>query len=255
MPSYQYLRDIKPEDLKPEEKKELTAREKRKNWWHYHKVWVIVGSLLLAVVGYSVFEVVTRVNPDLNVTLLAPYSLPEPLITKLEDGLETFIEDINGDGRVVARISALIITAPDTGATGTAGYTDMGEDPNVIIANEVKLSADLQTGESMLFLLEGTMAETYQLGYGIFGTSDGAMAPEGSPAAELGLRFANVPGLRSMDLTLEDDTGGSLDAHEVMDSYYIGLRPYYGTALEGNSEQLERWEYARGLLQAMAASG
>ncbi len=250
MPSYQYLRDIKPEDIQPEKPPELTPKEKRKNWWHYHRVWVLAGVLALAVVGYSVFEMVTRVNPDLTVTAITPYALPAQLVAKLEDGLEAYMDDVNGDGRVVVRVATITLNTQDPAA---AGEMALGEDPNVAMANQVKLSGDLQTGESMLFILEGKNADVYQNVYGVFSAADGGQAPEAMPAAELGLRFADTPGLLAMDMVLEDETGGSWDPHEELGDYLIGLRPYYGTALEGNADQLARWEYAKQVLQALAA--
>ena len=37
---------------KPEEKRELTPKEKRKNWWHYNKWYVLLG--ILAATGLIV---------------------------------------------------------------------------------------------------------------------------------------------------------------------------------------------------------
>jgi hypothetical protein len=34
-------------DVKPEEKPEYSPKEKRRNWLHYHKWWILLGVLLL----------------------------------------------------------------------------------------------------------------------------------------------------------------------------------------------------------------
>lgn len=243
MPSYRYLRDIDPNDLKPEEPKELSGKEKRKNWWHYHKVWVIVGVLVFGIVGFTVYDVVTQVHPDLTVTVLSPYTLPEQLTDKLQTGLEQWVDDLNGDGQVRVQVNMLTI-AIDEDAGGT--------DPNTQMANVVKLSGDLQTGDTMLFMMDSTAAELYQAGYGIFGLADGQIAPEDATAAELGVAFGQLPGLADMDLMLDGSDGSTLDASEYMSSFLLGVRAYYGTALDGKSEHLESWEYTQQLLQRLA---
>lgn len=44
MASPRYTLNIKPEDLQPEQPKhEMTGKEKRENFWFYHKWHVIVG--------------------------------------------------------------------------------------------------------------------------------------------------------------------------------------------------------------------
>ena len=46
MASPRYTLNIKPEDLQPEQPKhEMTGKEKRENFWFYHKWHVIVGNV------------------------------------------------------------------------------------------------------------------------------------------------------------------------------------------------------------------
>ena len=44
MASYRYERDIRPEDLIPDQPPQLTPAQRRANWWHYH--WYYVALLL-----------------------------------------------------------------------------------------------------------------------------------------------------------------------------------------------------------------
>lgn len=46
MASYRYERDIRPEDLIPDQPPQLTPAQRRANWWHYH--WYYVALLLCA---------------------------------------------------------------------------------------------------------------------------------------------------------------------------------------------------------------
>ena len=58
MASPRYTLNIKPEDLQPEQPKhEMTGKEKRENFWFYHKWHVIVGivAAVLLTAGGGVF--------------------------------------------------------------------------------------------------------------------------------------------------------------------------------------------------------
>lgn len=53
MASPRYTLNIKPEDLQPEQPKhEMTGKEKRENFWFYHKWHVIVG-IVAALMEFS----------------------------------------------------------------------------------------------------------------------------------------------------------------------------------------------------------
>ena len=54
MASARYTLNITPEDLKPEEEPVLTPQEKRSNWLHYHKWWLIGAACLLILMGVGV---------------------------------------------------------------------------------------------------------------------------------------------------------------------------------------------------------
>ena len=55
-----YLVDVEPSQIRSEEKRELTAKEKRKNFWYYNKWKFLVGALLIALVVYFIVSVVMR---------------------------------------------------------------------------------------------------------------------------------------------------------------------------------------------------
>ena len=59
----------KYKDVKPDEERELTPKEKRQNWWYYHKWHVVIGFILLLIcldLGKSALHI-GEVKPDLQI--------------------------------------------------------------------------------------------------------------------------------------------------------------------------------------------
>lgn len=243
MPSYQYLRDIKPEDLKPEEPKELSKKEKRANWWLYHKRWVALGLVVIAVAGWMIYDMVSAVEPDYVIGMVMPYTLPDNLRTKLETGIAAYGEDLNGDGKVVVQVQAFTI------ATGIGGS---GEDANLQIAAITQLSANITIGESILFISSPYEIDYYFDQYQLFGASNGDFVDTSANPRDITVAFQDVPGLAALDLeytiTLEDEV---LDGQSVLANYRIGVRPLHDTALEKDKNGPERWAAGKALLDRL----
>lgn len=77
MASPRYTLNIKPEDLQPEQPKhEMTGKEKRENFWFYHKWHVIVGIVAALMVFSFVWEIATQVHPDYTIGILTTTGVP-----------------------------------------------------------------------------------------------------------------------------------------------------------------------------------
>ena len=134
------------------EQRELTPKEKRKNWWHYHKWHVGIGTVALLIAGNLVWHAVTQVHPDYQVAYAGAYPLSEEEAVSWESRLSALGTDCNGDGRVVVRLNQY-----PTGGSG--------DDLMYAAAANVKLMADLDSCESYFFLLEDP--EGFQADYEI----------------------------------------------------------------------------------------
>lgn len=139
---------------KPEEKRELTPKEKRKNWWHYNKWYVLLGILAAAGLIGTVIGFVQSKNdqPDYSVAYVGSYALPDSTVAQLETALARFGEDRNENGKV----------------TGT--------DSSYVYAGRVQLEADLISGDSFLFLLEDP--QRFQEEYQILSRINGSLPEE-----------------------------------------------------------------------------
>lgn len=271
MPSYQYLKDIKPEDLQPEPDKNYSKKEKASNWWHYHWIWFVVGGIALVLIIFFVRDIVTQVDPDLTIGVLNPSGLPDQLTTKLEEQLAELTEDTNGDGQVSVRVSVFTVNAPmseeeiaaaeaeaqnpspaensaeDFSATMTV------DDPYTQMAGVTQLSGALGDGNPIIYISAPDEAPAYQMGYGIFGGSDGTTPPDDADVYELTVRFADVPVLAGLDLNFELYDGTVISGQELLAEYRVGLRPLYDTQLEDKKDGAAKWEAGNSLLQSWLA--
>lgn len=140
-------------DVQPDEPVELTPRQKRANWWYYHKWYVLLGAGLLALGIYLGARVlgVGQVKPDYQVAYVGSAALPEETAAALESALADLGTDCNGDGQVLVQLNQYVMG------------DSSGEGAVYAYAGSTKLMADLDACESYFFLLEDP--EAFQENY------------------------------------------------------------------------------------------
>ena len=213
----EYLKK-KYRDVKPDEKRELTPAEKRKNWWHYHKWHVLIGAVLVLFAVNLVWTTlgIGRVRPDYIFAYVGQYRLPDDTEAALETALAGLGEDLNGDGRTVAELRQY--TAADGGATAYG------------MASQVQLIADINSQESYFFLMEDPV--DFQRTYSILCYLDGSLPPENDTSAEgTYLTWADCPVLAGLDLggyayeTADGELSG--DSQALLSGLAIGRRGFW----------------------------
>lgn len=135
-------------DVKPEKPAAMTAAQRRKNWWHYHKWHVLIAAAVLVLAADWAWSVLTRVHPDYQVAYAGSLPLAEEEQARWEARLAALGADCNGDGVVAVRLNQ---------------YPAVREDAMYTAAANVKLLADLDARESYFFLLEDP--ESFQADY------------------------------------------------------------------------------------------
>ncbi len=233
MASPRYTLDMVIEE---EEKKEYTKKEKRANFWHYHK-WHIFGSLAgIALITMFAIEILTVEEPDMSVAFVCDVIIDSNALVTLENALEEKVIDANGDGEVVVYVNQYNVASANSESSATA-------DPYIQMAAVTKLSADLQLGESVLFFTDDI--ETFQTAYGVLAYNDGTSPVEGEAVDydNLGIKWSDSEMLTSLELGEFVDVGGNThDAQDVFDDFYVATRAFEGTAIEGDEEKAEYYD-------------
>ena len=116
----------------------VTFREKWDNFWYYYKGRTLLIAFLVLVFGITGWQFFTRENPDYIVMLAMDKTVPADVTEALEDYLDDFGEDLNGDGKVAVQIYDV----------SSSNNTEIRQ------ANATKMIAELQNGEVMLFVVD-----------------------------------------------------------------------------------------------------
>lgn len=152
MASYQYLREIRPENLQPEEVKPRTLSEKAGNWWHYHWGWVAAAIALTGFVIYYGVVMWSRSavpEPDYQIGILARDAdvLSDETRESWQERLASYADDRNGDGQVVVKIECFAFSLKSE-SDGNL-YTEYAN-----IAGMIRAGSALQNGECCILLMD-----------------------------------------------------------------------------------------------------
>ncbi len=162
--------------------KVYTTKEKISNFFYHHKWHVIVGAFICILIGVFIYDMVSKVDPDVSVMIIATdeeFTYKTDAIAAL---LEQYCGDYNGDGKVSVRVSYLPAIVDEE--NWQAMY--------VAQADQTKLLAEFQSEDSIIVIAdletceftkinEGTLADlrfvyrddenAMYLGYMLSGTS------------------------------------------------------------------------------------
>ena len=203
-------------DVQPEEKRELTPEEKRRNWWHYHKWHIAAGAVLIAIPCSIAWSALRQIKPDYQIAYVGENALPGDTVTALETELAALGEDLDGDGRVVVRLAQY--------ASSSRAEAEAAE------AAEVRLMADIIERESYFFLLEDP--EQFQKAYRSLCRLDGTLPAEGDYSAEgTYLAWDDCPVLADLELggfsypLMGGTASGS--SSELLSRLYIARRGFW----------------------------
>lgn len=122
-----------------EEAPEMTKKQKLANFWYHYKIPVIFAVFLIAVVGFIVYDEVTRVRPDMTIMMIANNGLAYRE-QEMEEFFEKYVDDLNGDGKV----NVLVMEVPLDSASNT----------QMQLGNRNKVVAQMQTGENIMVITD-----------------------------------------------------------------------------------------------------
>lgn len=218
----------------------LTKPEKWKNWWHYHKWYVIWGVVALVIscdlIGNALG--IGEKKPDYQIAYIGSMQLPQDMAASLEeafarltleDGSTVFATDFNEDGDVVVRINQYIYGgAGNEMESAYSGY-----------AAEVNLIGDISDCESYFFLMDNP--DDFQREYQLLALPDGNCPDESDYAADdKVILWSDCPALSEVAAIAEEKAPGS---KELLSGLYIGRRCFYTDKITENYEKCSKlWD-------------
>ena len=213
-----------------QQEKTYTRRQRLENWFYYHKLWVLIGLVILWVVGSMLWNVlgIGQTEPDVRILYVGSRQLPQDCVRSPEQALAALAEDSNGDGTVTAVVTQCVTTSDGALDNQLYGY-----------GAEITVLADITEGESHFFLLEDPV--DFQLSFQILANLDGsAPAEDDFKATDKVYRWADCPALASLELgTYEDrylDITETGEVQDLLKDLYLGRRYFLDPDQQENPE-------------------
>lgn len=218
-------------NVKREAPRELTEKEKRANWWHYHWLHVVLGVVLVLVVGGLVFSTFrNRSNrPDCRIAYIGSTLLPEETAAALEAQLAPLIGDVDGNGKTIVEIRQYAVGGENT-------------DPYQEMARVTHLTAN----DNFLYLLEDP--EDFQERYLMLTYRDGTRPEEGTePEEPLWYAWKDCKALAELPLGkyqtgTSDGEPTTADSQELLSGLYIGRASCSGWSEEEAAAYTQIWQ-------------
>lgn len=216
-----------------------------KNWWYYHKWYVICGVILLSILIHLIGNAFGwfQKEPDFQVAYVGEAPLPDDTVTALEKAFSTLAEDYNHDGQILVQIHQFVTGNAESADVDTAYYRQ---------ASEISLTGDINDCESYFFLLEDP-AE-FQKEFQVLAMPDGSCPSSFDYSADDKVfLWESCSILSQMDLgsytsALPGETVTG-DNQEILSRLYLGRRCFYTDKSTENADECSRlWDTLKGAL-------
>lgn len=207
------------------EKKDMTPKDKGRNFWFYHKWHLLIGLGLVLLIAFFVRDFFNREDPDYEIGLLVKKGYLEDSILMLESYLEEKGTDLNNDGQVAVRINQYVV-ATDIADEYSISLSQQPEgnaseseedilsavssyvDPYTQMASFVRFSGDLQNDTCMIYFVGEDCIDYFQGTYHLFASSDYSNPDmEATDATGVGSQWEEYAYLEGLTLLVETFSG------------------------------------------------
>lgn len=145
-----------------------TAKDKRSNWWFYHKRHLAVGIVMAAIIGSLIWSVVSKIDPDYSIALLTSYNVPSEVLDSMESYLARYADDRNGDGRIVVHMNNYVF-----------GEMTSATDLEATQAMMARFAGDATMGTNIIYIHDSAgLASVSDMLMGFFQYNDGTPMPD-----------------------------------------------------------------------------
>ena len=197
----------------------MTFFERVDYYWYYYKWHTFVIICLLLALTATIVSCVNRVEPDLRILLISDVATSEEDEQVFIKKYSQFIEDVNNDGKKSISISLIQFS----------NFTSATVNPELESASEIKLRAELMSGEAQLIIFKDNVTD-YLDGFGTF--------------ADLS-EYENDKGYFDVDTDDKELLGLSTS------DYHVCVRVTSTKATEEQGEELKMYDNAYKVLEKM----
>ena len=135
-----------------EQVKALPFNEKIKYYWSYYRNHLIIGLIILVIIVYSVYEIATKPQYDLNIACYFSSAIAEETVNDLVEIAKENIDDITGDGEVLVEHVTNYYAADSYSEQNQAVLT--------------KFMAELSAGDAFVYIFDESFLNFIKDGYG-----------------------------------------------------------------------------------------
>ncbi len=230
-----YLLDAGEDTIHQNVIKAETPKEKRENWWFYHKGHVVGGMIAAALVFSLFYSIFSKVRPDYTVALMTSYAMPECGKVELERCMEAYADDRNGDGKTIVAVVNYVFSDV------TASSPELLEQRQ---ANVAKFAADCTTNDSMIFLYDDAAFRSIQMDFdGFFQYNDGTAMPEGAEDFENAARaWEDFQAFSSFTPEPNDENFTGELLLEIFEKLKVSVRTAEGSSIERKKKDMLYYE-------------
>ncbi|MDE5582604.1 MAG: hypothetical protein K2J08_02715 [Ruminococcus sp.] len=182
---------------KPEEEN-LTLGKKIFNFFYHNKWWLGLAVFAVVLTAYLTYNLLSRPNPDMIVLILCKNDAVGNS-AQLEEYLETFAEDFNGNGKI--EVSTYYIP-----------YDDENTYANYQTGNDTKLTTEMQSADAVIIIGGNNVREIIAPEETLMNLEE--IFPENPHIKEYGFFLKNTD--------FSEKTG--IESEFITDDLYIGLR-------------------------------
>ncbi|WP_322172584.1 hypothetical protein [Acutalibacter caecimuris] len=220
-----------------------TPRDKRRNWWFYHKTHLIVGIVGTIILGSVIWSIVSKVEPDYTVGMITSYNIPGEVMESLENHLAQYADDRNGDGRVVVQVSSYVFGNPAS-----------AEDMQATQASYARFAGDATMASCILYIHDDagfkSLGDSFQ---GFFQYNDGTAMPDTAWDYENAMRpWAEVPGLAAFTAQGNELSNWTPEVvQELCSRLRISVRTAEGSNIEKDEKKMAYYEDSMAMLRRL----
>lgn len=214
------------------EQKITTKKQKRENFWFYHKWHIVICVVCAALVGLFLYDMLNQENPDYEIAFLTDSAYMKTDIERIKNQITSVADDKNGDGEVLVTINEYIVSGNGNG--------------QVEMAAMARVINDLSNYESVIYIMdENNLAEEQSQNPSLFAYADGSIPPaDETDYSNIGVLWKDCPLLTSIDLTsevqLQDGKTQIIDSQKVFEDLRVCIRSRNFD--ETNTETAQKYE-------------